>query len=132
MAKLRRKPDVSVSNGRRKRGCTALFKVQEIRKAWKRRRAVEKIYQGILRGAVTQWLECLLCKQDVEGSNPFGSTITESGTGEKGKPFSGSDARNAAERGPRKVPEGAKRSRGPWPTGGNFLGAMREEPYSKA
>ena len=41
-----------------------LFSVQS-------RKLIEKLFS---QGAVTQWLEYLLCKQDVEGSSPFGST----------------------------------------------------------
>ena len=39
----------------------------------RRRRVLMKKTETSIRGAVAQWLEHLLCKQDVEGSSPFGS-----------------------------------------------------------
>ena len=65
MAELRfNKSDVRISNGA-KRIHIVLFSVQSARADMKK---VKK------KGVVTQWLECLLCKQDVEGSSPFDST----------------------------------------------------------
>ena len=48
----------------------------------RRRRVLMKKTETSIRGAVAQWLEHLLCKQDVEGSSPFGSKTPSWGGGE--------------------------------------------------
>ncbi len=74
MAKLRvYDPDVAIRDGCK--ACIALFKVQT---AWQTEESaglIKKKRNGS--GALTQLVECHLCKVDVKGSNPLCSTKSQ-------------------------------------------------------
>ena len=72
---LHRTIQCSVSARKFPRGCLKTRSSQNALERMFLRSMAERQGNILGRGVVAQWLEHLLCKQDVEGSSPFDSTI---------------------------------------------------------